>query len=416
MSDSRRLMPSTAVWAIDTLHQLVAVPDAHVYVHCVAGMVRSPTILWLYLIALGISPKDARTWIEARSLRANAGSSRMVDREHVVLAQMHGLMHYFPHPRGHHRTLPASGGRVNPPLAYLNGRLLPFAEAALPLHDAGFVSGATVVDNARTFRHALFRWPDHLARFRRDCAACYVPLDATDEQLTATAEELVAHNAKLLPPSGELQLVTFATPGPLGFYLGEADNGPATLGMVTYPLPFARYRRFFTEGVTLAVAGATGSVGLLSPRVKHRSRMFWHVADHAARERTGHPHALALPLGPNLSLTETGVANFLAVIDGAVVSPPSDTILDGISLRMTRELCGSLDLPFAESPVRPADALRATEAMLTGTGFCIAGVRDIHLSGASEGRAFTWPGPVFGKLLAAWSELVGVDIAKQFTG
>ena len=81
------------------------------------------------------------------------------------------------------------------PLAYLNGRFVPFAAAGLPLHDAGFVSGATVVDNARTFRHRLFRWPDHLARFRRDCQACFVPLDATDEQLTAAAEELVVHNA-----------------------------------------------------------------------------------------------------------------------------------------------------------------------------------------------------------------------------
>src|SRR5436190_17880454 len=142
------------------------------------------------------------------------------------------------------------------PLAYLNGRFVPFAEAALPLHDAGFVSGATVVDNARTFRHALFRWPDHLARFRGDCAACYVPLEATDEQLTATAEELVSHNAKLLPPGGELQLITFATPGTLGFYTGSA-NGPPTLGLVTYPLPFARYRPFVTDGVTLAAVDLT---------------------------------------------------------------------------------------------------------------------------------------------------------------
>ena len=69
------------------------------YVHCVAGLVRSPTILWLYLIALGVPPGDARTWIEARVPNANAGSSRMVDREHLLLAQMHGLMHFFPHPR-----------------------------------------------------------------------------------------------------------------------------------------------------------------------------------------------------------------------------------------------------------------------------------------------------------------------------
>src|SRR4051794_21555429 len=150
---------------------------------------------------------------------------------------------------------------MNTPLAYLNGRFLPFAEAALPLHDAGFVSGATVVDNARTFRHKLFRWEDHLRRFTGDCAQCYVPCEATHHELTAVAYELVAHNAKLLHPGEELQLVTFATPGPLGFYLGDAANGPAaglpgpvsgasrgpgTLGMVTYPLPVARFRRFFT--------------------------------------------------------------------------------------------------------------------------------------------------------------------------
>ena len=215
------------------------------------------------------------------------------------------------------------------PLAYLNGRFVPFAGAGLPLHDAGFVSGATVVDNARTFRHRLFRWPDHLARFRHDCRVCYVPLEASDQQLTATAEELVAHNAKLLPPGGELQLVTFATPGPLGFYLGEATNGPPTLGMVTYPLPFARYRPFFTEGVTLAAVGmhGVGSESVLPPTVKHRSRMFWHIADHKAREQTGNPTALAILLGPTGALTETSIANFLAVIDGVVISPPRETVL-----------------------------------------------------------------------------------------
>lgn len=99
MSDSVRLPRETAIQALDTLHRLVSVPESHIYVHCVAGLVRSPTILWLYLIALGVSGKDARNWIESRSRKANAGASRMVDREHLLLAQMHGLMHFFPHPR-----------------------------------------------------------------------------------------------------------------------------------------------------------------------------------------------------------------------------------------------------------------------------------------------------------------------------
>lgn len=99
MSDSKRLPPHVALRAIATLHDLASKPDAHVYVHCVAGLVRSPTILWLYLISLGVPPKDARAWIEARSPRANAGAAAMVDSEHVRLVQMHGLMHFFPHPR-----------------------------------------------------------------------------------------------------------------------------------------------------------------------------------------------------------------------------------------------------------------------------------------------------------------------------
>jgi protein-tyrosine phosphatase len=99
MSDSRRLQPVTMLSALDTLHELASVPESHVYVHCVAGLVRAPTVLWLYLIALGVPARDARAWIESRSKMANAGSSRMTDREHVRLAQMHGLMHYFPHPR-----------------------------------------------------------------------------------------------------------------------------------------------------------------------------------------------------------------------------------------------------------------------------------------------------------------------------
>src|SRR5262245_4798156 len=211
------------------------------------------------------------------------------------------------------------------PLAYLNGRFVPFGEAALPLHDAGFVSGATIVDNARTFRHKLFRRPEHLARFRHDCDECHIPLEATDSQLTATAEELVSHNAKLLPVGSELQLVTFATPGPLGFYLGESANGPPTLGMATYPLPFARYRPFFTEGVTLAVAGfqASDPADILPPEVKHRSRLVWHVAgkrlnDPGSHFRVNTPGAVPVVLSHD-GVGDTAIGGILVVTGGKVI-------------------------------------------------------------------------------------------------
>ncbi len=100
LDDSGRLPTPLAITALDTLHRLVAVPGSHVYVHCIAGQQRAPTILWLYLIACGIPPNEARDWIEERSPDANPGHHRMVTHEHVLLAQLHGLNQYFPHPRG----------------------------------------------------------------------------------------------------------------------------------------------------------------------------------------------------------------------------------------------------------------------------------------------------------------------------
>jgi branched-chain amino acid aminotransferase len=303
------------------------------------------------------------------------------------------------------------------PLAYLNGRLLPFSEARLSLADLGFVSGTTIVDNARTFRHKLFRWPDHLARFRRDCEACFVPLEASDKELAASAEELVAHNATLLPPAADLQLVTFATPGPLGIYSGCFENGPPTLGMATYPLPVDRYRRLFGEGATLALEGTHPSTStLLPPRIKHRSRLAWYVADCRARARTGNPAALAVPLAsPGGTLTETSIGHFLLVHEGVVTIPPRALVLDGISLRVLEELCRAGGIPFAERDL-PIDLLpRGSEAMLTGTGFSLVPVREVWPEVGAPIR-FMRRGPVFSRLLRDWSDLVGVDIEGQFTG
>ena len=327
---------------------------------------------------------------------------------------------------------------MNAPLAYLNGRFLPFAEAALPLHDAGFVSGATVVDNARTFRHQLFRWPDHLARFRRDCAACYIPLEPSDDELSAVARELVEHNAGLLPPGGELQLATFATPGPLGFLVGESTNGPPTLGMATYPLPFERYRSFFTSGVTLALAGnqSADPADLLPPRVKHRSRLFWHIAGQALQDpawplawRQAPPASdpSIVPVVINQAgAADTSSGSILAVRGDTVLVPVPDSVQESISVKVVRELCAATGLKSSDAPidfrcfarpVEPADARsivpEVSELLLAGTGFCLAGVRRF---GARERfRDYTWPGPVFQQLVEVWSELVGVEIVAQLT-
>ncbi len=176
---------------------------------------------------------------------------------------------------------------MSQPLAYLNGRFLPQGDARLPLNDAGFVTGATVTDLCRTFRFRLFRWPDHLRRFRHSCAAAHVPQPLSDDELTVIAERLVAHNQTLVHPDADLAVVVFATPGVVGYYLGEPGglgDAPPTLGMHTFPLPFIRYRRLFEEGATLAIPDVRNvPTFCVDRRVKQRSRLHWWLAERRGR-------------------------------------------------------------------------------------------------------------------------------------
>jgi branched-subunit amino acid aminotransferase/4-amino-4-deoxychorismate lyase len=303
------------------------------------------------------------------------------------------------------------------PLVFIAGRLIPQREAVLPIHDAGLVSGVTVTDFCRTFRHKLFRWPDHLARFRHDCAACYIPLIPSDPELTALAQQLVEHNARLLAPNGELALITFATPGPLGAYIGEPGvDGPPTLVMHTFPLSFARYRPFFTDGVSLAVVEHHAYM----PHVKQRSRLHWWRA-----ERMVPKGSVPILLNPQTGcFTETAIGNLLVVRDGIVSTPPRGTVLDSISVRVVKEICGELRIPFEECRLTFADMQAASEVMLAGTAFCLAGVRSLEKGDIPNmtplcqlmNVPFFWPvpGPVLQRLLAVWSDKVDLDVWAQF--
>jgi branched-subunit amino acid aminotransferase/4-amino-4-deoxychorismate lyase len=294
------------------------------------------------------------------------------------------------------------------PLAYVNGKAVPQAEAGLPLHDAGLVWGATVSDLCRTVRHRLYRWPDHLARFRRSCRAVHVSPPWTDVEVTRCAEELAAHNAGLLAPEQDLALVVLATPGPVGYYAGAAGGAGPTLILHTFPLPFARYRPLFAEGARLVVPSTRHvPAASVDPRVKQRSRMHWWLAEQEARRTDPAAQALLLDLAGHV--TETAAANFLLVRGGAVLTPPRSAVLGGVSLQVVEELCRDLCIPFEERDLGVYDCLNADEALLSSTPYCLAGVSRIN------GTPVPFSGPVWRRLLAAWGERIGLDIAGQIT-
>src|SRR5712671_4511658 len=107
---------------------------------------------------------------------------------------------------GYHETM-------SEPLAYLNGRYLPFSQAAISVTDGGFVQGVTVAEQLRTFGGKLFRLEQHLARLARALSIVGIELGMPVEKLGEIARELAAKNHSLLDPGDDLGLSMFVTPG-----------------------------------------------------------------------------------------------------------------------------------------------------------------------------------------------------------
>ena len=295
-------------------------------------------------------------------------------------------------------------------LAYLNGRMVPASQARLAIHDLGIVMGVTVSEQTRTFAKRLYRLADHIDRLFRSLAIVGIEIELAKKELTSLSEELVAHNAKSLGEWDDLGLIHFVTAGEHSIYGGEHAPSRPTVCAHTYPLPFQLWANKLRDGVHLM----TPSIRQIppqccSPRLKCRSRMHYYLAEKEVQAQD--PDAIALLLDGEDKVTETSTANFLMVTGGSIVTPPLAYTFAGISRATVCRLAGSLDIPFLERDLVVSEISRASEVLLSSTGFCLLPVTRINGVSIGDGK----PGPVFRKLLRAWSQEVGVDIGAQIS-
>ncbi len=288
-------------------------------------------------------------------------------------------------------------------LACLNGQFIPRSELAVSVTDPGFTLGVTVAEVLRTFGGLLFRVDEHLQRLEQSLKI--VGLEADLEQIRRDAARLTAHNHARLAEGDDLSLTIFVTPGPAG-----ASPSP-TIGLHTAPLPFAGWQHKYTAGEVLVVSSVRQvPASCWPPSLKCRSRMHYYLADREARQRN--PQARALLLDQEGFVAEASSASLLILRpDEGLVAPPADKVLPSISVGVLQDLAGSLGLPFVHRDIHPDELTDATEVLLSSTSPCLLPV--VAIDGAPVGTGH--PGPVFQKLLSAWSRHVNLDIPAQAT-
>ena len=298
------------------------------------------------------------------------------------------------------------------PWVYQNGEWVPQSQAHIRLNDAGFVQGATITDMIRTFGGVPFLCAEHVGRFHLGCLRSGIsfPKGVTPQSLTRVVEEVVTKNRSLYGPDEEFAVVLLATPGPVGFYLGEPGgfgDGEPSLIVHGFPVPRKRYAGWFRDGAKLRLVETRQVPGVCVPEgLKTRSRMHWWLAERQARAQE--PGSIALLQHIDGQITETAPANVLFIKNGICKSPPMAHILPGVTLGRVKRMILQLGIEFQEGPIYPPEAIEAEEILLTGTMFGIAGV------GSLDGRRLKWPGQIYPKLLRMWEVEVGVNLSQWF--
>ncbi|MFH5803302.1 aminotransferase class IV [Alienimonas sp. DA493] len=284
------------------------------------------------------------------------------------------------------------------PVAYLGGRLLPAADAALPLDDALATGGAAVTERLRTFDGVPFAVDRHLDRLERSAAGAFIDLPAPREELAEAVAAVVRHNVALLTRTGaagdELSVGLFVSAG--------SPGGPSRAGVTTTVLEAERFAAEYREGVRLVVPATRQIPAVcLDPHIKTRSRLHWRIA--ARQAATLEPGAKPLLLHIDGTVAETDTGNVLSVRGRTICVPPLSGTLEGVTQAVTRELATDLGFQWEERPLTVADLCTADEALVASTTPILWPA--VSIDGRPVGAGA--PGPAFAELMDAWERLVG---------
>jgi len=302
-----------------------------------------------------------------------------------------------------------SKGRV----VYFNGEMIPEENAKISIYDSALMFGDMVFEMTRSFNKKQFKLREHLERLYYGLKILRIPLDMPIEEMEKACYETMEANDHLFAADDEHRLMIDVSRGLLGIYQNNVAvrKGPNVI-IADFPLRWtvAGMGHLFDKGINAVITSQRAlPASLLDPKIKNRSRIHYLMANIEASQIEGEDN-WALLLDPDGFVAEGTGDNFFTIKDGAIYSPEGRNILRGISRDyVMKELAPQLGIPVHEKNLDPYDIYTADEAFMTGTPFCMLPVTRINGEKIGTGEV----GPVFNRVLDAWSRNTGVDVAGQ---
>ncbi len=281
------------------------------------------------------------------------------------------------------------------PLIWIDGKLVPKAEARVSVYDHGLLYGDGVFEGIRQYNGRIFEKDAHIDRLFESAQGIRLKMPYTRAQISDALEEAVAAN-KLR--DCYIRLVVTRGTG----YLGVSPKNciaPVTFiiadSIQMYP------EEMYKNGMSIITASVTRNhPNAISPRIKSLNYLNnvlakWEALDAGVSE--------ALMLNHMGFVCECTGDNIFIVKNGELLTPPAEAgILLGITRGVVMALARKAGVTVLEKNLSRQDVYVAEECFLTGTGAEIVPVAKVDSRAIGTGK----PGPMTLRLLEAFHKKV----------
>lgn len=278
-------------------------------------------------------------------------------------------------------------------LIWLNGRVVPKAQALVSVYDSGFMLGDGVWEGIRLYDGRWAFLDEHIERLFEAAKAIDLDIRLSPAEVIAAIHETQAANAMTTDAHARLMVTRGVKTRPFQ-HPSLSRQGPTMTIIMEHSKPkIPRPIRLAT------VPHMRGLPMTQDPKLNSHSKLNCILACIAA-EKAGADEALMLDV--HGFVNTTNACNFFIVKKGAVWTSTGDYCMNGITRQKVIDLCRANAIPVFERNFSLVNTYSADEAFLTGTFGAQTPVSTIDGRTIGTGQM----GPMTERLRALYKDLV----------
>lgn len=279
-------------------------------------------------------------------------------------------------------------------LIYVNGKIVPKAEAMVSVYDSGFMLGDGVWEGIRLYNNRWTFLEEHIDRLFEAAMAIDLDIGLTKAQVIQAVYDTQAANGFVTDAHARLMVTRGVKTRPFQ-HPKLSQRGPTMVIIMEHS------RQKLPRPIRLAtVPHMRGLPMTQDPKLNSHSKLNCILACIAA-EKAGADEALMLDV--HGFVNTTNACNFFIVRKGQVWTSTGDYCMNGITRQKVIDLCRANGIPVFERNFSLVDTYSADEAFLTGTFGAQTPVSTIDGRKIGTGEM----GPMTERIRSLYKELVG---------